>query len=124
MGGFKAELLARLHNELDCFLRFYPFVMASYLNINFKGRLVDPARLSEGKEILVMEMCDAAVKFGFYSMPTLEATTDDAETVIEDSQPPLDDFDLLVTQLSQSQRPEQPNTIATSTTSPIEARKS
>ena len=89
--------------------------MASYLNINFKGRLVDPARLSEGKEILVMEMCDAdaAVKPGSHSMPTLEATTDDAETGIEDIQPPLDGFDLLVTQLSQSQRPEQSTTTTT-----------
>ena len=74
--------------------------MASYLNINFKGHLVDPARLAEGKEIRVMEMCDAAVKFGFYTMLAIDATTEDG-------------FDLLVTQLSQSQRPDQSTTTTT-----------
>ena len=44
MGGFKTELLRRLHEELDCYGRFHPFITACYLNINFKGRIYSSAR--------------------------------------------------------------------------------
>ena len=105
-------------------MKFYPYVMACYLNINFKGCLVEPEVLSEGKEILVLEMCEAAVTFGDYTLPSAEPDIAHAETLVEESQPPLDAFDLLVTQLSQANR-----TDATAATpagpqvTPVEARR-
>ena len=98
--------------------------MACYLNLNFKGRLVEPELLSEAKDILVLEMCEAAVAFGDYTLPSAAPDIAQTETVVEDSQPPVDAFDLLVTQLSQGNR-----TDATTTTpagpqvTPLEARR-
>ena len=101
MGGFKTELLRRLHDELDCFPKFYPFIIASYLNINFKGRLVSAEDLEEAKSVLLDRMCDVAVEAGDYTLPETDVVVPEAETVIEDSQPPLNDFGSLVLQLSQ-----------------------
>ena len=70
MHTFKNELLHQLHEEMCCFLKFYSYIMACYLNINFKGRLVEPELLSEAKEILLLEMCEAAVAFGDYTLPS------------------------------------------------------
>ena len=123
MGGFKTELLNRLHEEFDCYIRFHPFIMACYLNINFKGRIVLPELLSESKEVLIADMCEAAVAFGDYTLPPADTTPKVVETVIEDSQPPIDDFDFLVTQLSQAERTPQPVTNADSANTPIEAWK-
>ena len=39
MSTFKNESSHRLHEEMGCFLKFYPYVMACYLNINLKGVL-------------------------------------------------------------------------------------
>ena len=105
MGGFKTELLQRLHEEeLDCFARFHPLIMACYLNINFKGRFVQPEFLSESKDVLLADMCEAAVAFGDNTRPPADTTPDVVESVIEDSQPPIHDFDFLVTQLLQAER--------------------
>ena len=85
MGGFKTELLARLHEELDCFTRFHPFIMACYFNINFKGLIVAPQFLAESKEVLIADMCKAAVDFGDYTLPAADTTAEFEETVIDDS---------------------------------------
>ena len=39
-------------------------------------------------------MCEAAIAFGDYTLPAAATTPEVEETVIEDSQPPMDDFDL------------------------------
>ena len=74
MGGFKTELINRLHEELDCFTRFHPFIMACYLNINFKGVIVVPQFLAESKQVLIADMCEAAIAFGDYTLPAAAST--------------------------------------------------
>ena len=60
MGLFKTELLQRLHEELDCFGRFHPFIMACYLNINFMSPILNPKMLHNLKMYLVEDMVDVA----------------------------------------------------------------
>ena len=57
------------------------------------------------------------------TLPAADTTAEFKETVIDDSQPPMDDFDLLVTQMSQVERAPQAITTAGTTHTPIEARK-